>query len=232
MEKMKVTDELLEQVVPKLSDEMLDEYENSGDGEHKFSERFEKKMKRLIWQEKHKLHEIRTGAVIKMVAGLIAVLGVAFFFASMDSKADPRLFFEKMEVILEDSSLYVYDEELDNYNFTPYEPTYVPEGYEEVSRKRDDTIIYIDYVNEDGKTICWKQRFVVSGSVMGIDAEYDELVVLEYAGENITIRVYEDEYKSLYYESGNSIFMMTADNISVKDMYEMIRQMERVEKIK
>ena len=47
MEKMKVTDELLEQVVPKLSDEMLDEYENSGDGEHKFSERFEKKMKRL-----------------------------------------------------------------------------------------------------------------------------------------------------------------------------------------
>ena len=112
MEKMKVTDELLEKVVPKLSDEMLDEYENSGDGEHKFSERFEKKMKRLIWQEKHKLHEIRTGAVIKMVAGLIAVLGVAFFFASMDSKADPRLLFEKMEVILEDSSLYVYDEEL------------------------------------------------------------------------------------------------------------------------
>ena len=47
---------------------------------------------------------------------------------------------------------------------------------------------------------------------------------------NESLEKYEDEYKSLYYESGNSIFMMTADNISVKDMYEMIRQMERVEK--
>lgn len=230
MEKMKVTDELLEQVVLKLSDEMLDEYENSGDGEHKFSERFEKKMKRLIWQEKHKLHEIRTGAVIKMVAGLIAVLGVAFLFASMDSKADPRLLFEKMEVILEDSSMYIYDEELDNYNFTPYEPTYVPEGYTEIDRIVDDRTISIDYVNEKGKSICWRQRIVINGSVVGMDAEYDELVVLEYAGENITIRVYEDGYKSLYYESGNSVFMMNAKDISVEDMYEMIRQMERVEK--
>lgn len=230
MEKMKVTDELLEQVVPKLSDEMLDEYENSGDGEHKFSERFEKKMKRLIWQEKHKLHEIRTGAVIKMVAGLIAVLGVAFLFASMDSKADPRLFFEKMEVILEDSSMYVYDEELDNYNFTPYEPTYVPKGYEEVSRKFDDITMYIDYLNDEGKTISWRQKFIVDGSIVGMDAEYDKLIELEYAGENITIRVYEDGFKSLYYESGNSIFMMRSDSISVEDMYEMIRQMERIEK--
>lgn len=227
---MKVTDELLEQVVPKLSDEMLDEYENNGDGEHKFSERFEKKMKRLIWQEKHKLHEIRTGAVIKMVAGLIAVLGVAFFFASMDSKANPRLFFEKMEVILEDSSMYIYDEELDNYNFTPYEPTYVPEGYTEIRKSISDKAISIDYINDEDKTICWRQRLVLSGSVVGMDAEYDEIVVLEYAGENIIIRVYENNYKSLYYESGNSVFMMTADNISVEDMYEIIRQMERVEK--
>ena len=230
MEKMKVTDELLEKVVPKLSDEMLDEYENSGDGEHKFSERFEKKMKRLIWQEKYKLHEIRTGAVIKMVAGLIAVLGVAFFFASMDSKADPRLFFEKMEVILEDSSLYVYDEELDNYNFTPYEPTYVPEGYEEVSRDINDKAISIKYGNDKGEEIWWRQRLVVNGSVLGMDAEYDKLVELEYAGEHIIIRVYEDGYKSLYYESGNSVFTMNAKNILVEDMYEMIRQMERVEK--
>lgn len=230
MEKMKVSDELLEKVVPKLSDEMLDEYENSGDGEHKFSERFEKKMKRLIWQEKHKLHEIRTGAVIKMVAGLIAVLGVAFFFASMDSKANPRLFFEKMEVILEDSSMYIYDEELDNYNFTPYEPTYVPEGYEEVERVIDDRTMSIKYIDEKRNEIWWRQKLAINGSIVGMDSEYDKLVVLEYAGENITIRVYEDEYKSLYYESGNSIFMMTADNISVKDMYEMIRQMERVEK--
>ena len=230
MEKMKVTDELLEQVVPKLSDEMLDEYENSGDGEHKFSERFEKKMKRLIWQEKHKLHEIRTGAVIKMVAGLIAVLGVAFFFASMDSKADPRLFFEKMEVILEDSSLYVYDEELDNYNFTPYEPTYVPEGYEEVDRDFIDDAISIKYINTDGKEIWWRQKFIIDGTVIGIDAEYDDLIVMEYAGENIDIRIYKNGFKSLYYESGNSIFIMRTDSISIEDMYEMIRQMERVEK--
>ena len=230
MEKMKVTDELLEKVVPKLSDEMLDEYENNGDGEHKFSERFKKKMKRLIWQEKHKLHEIRTGAVIKMVAGLIAVLGVAFFFASMDSKADPRLLFEKMEVILEDSSLYVYDEELDNYNFTPYEPTYVPKGYEEVERVIDDQTISVKYRNKRGKEIWWRQRFVIDGNVIGMDTEYDALVELEYAGENIAIRVYKDKYKSLYYESGNSIFMMDSDDISIGDMYEMIRQMERVEK--
>ena len=47
MEKMKVTEELLRDAFSKLSDELIEEWENIPDIDHKPSKDFEKKMKKL-----------------------------------------------------------------------------------------------------------------------------------------------------------------------------------------
>lgn len=230
MEKVKVTEELLRDAFQKLSDELIEEWENIPDTDHKPSEDFEKKIKKLIGKTKNRELYRELLNIGKVAAAFIIIIGIALFSSTMKVKADPHLYFKKMEVLLNDASMYVYDEELNNYYLTLYEPTYVPEGYEEVERVVEDISITIYYKNNIDNIITWKQWLIINTAVLGTDSEYNAELETEYAGENIKMYIYEDGYKYLYYESGTCIFIINADNITMEDMYKMIKDMKKVEK--
>lgn len=230
MEKVKVTEELLRDAFQKLSDELIEEWENIPDTDHKPSEDFEKKIKKLIGKTKNRELYKELLNIGKVAAAFIIIIGIALFSSTMKVKADPHLYFKKMEVLLNDASMYVYDEELNNYYLTLYEPTYVPEGYEEISRVVEDMGINIRYKNDLGKSITWKQRLIVNTAISSTDSEYSAEIETEYAGENISLNIYKDGYKRLYYETGNCVFKLNANDITVEDMYKMIEDMKKVEK--
>lgn len=230
MEKVKVTEELLRDAFQKLSDELIEEWENIPDTNHKPSEDFEKKIKKLIGKTKNRELYKELLNIGKVAAAFIIIIGIALFGSTMKVKADPHLYFKKMEVLLNDASMCVYDEELDNYYLTLYEPTYVPDGYEEVSREVDDMGINIRYINKKGENITWKQRLIIYTNVSSTDSEYNAEIDTEYAGENIKMYIYEDGYKYLYYESGTCVFKINATDINVEDIYKMIKDMKKTEK--
>lgn len=230
MEKVKVTEELLRDAFQKLSDELIEEWENIPDTDHKPSEDFEKKIKKLIGKTKNRELYKELLNIGKVAAAFIIIIGIALFGSTMKVKADPHLYFKKMEVLLNDASMYVYDEELNNYYLTLYEPTYVPEGYEEVSREMEDTGINIRYKNKQGENITWKQLLITNTTIIGTDSEYNVEIDTEYAGENISLNIYKDGYKRLYYETGNCIFKINANDITIEDMYKMIEDMKKTEK--
>ena len=230
MENVKVTEELLRDAFQKLSDELIEEWENIPDTDHKPSEDFEKKIKKLIGKTKNRELYKELFNIGKVVAAFIIIIGIALFSSTMKVKADPHLYFKKMEVLLNDASMYVYDEELNNYYLTLYEPTYVPEGYEEVSREVDEVNLIIFYENDKDKIITWKQRLIVNTAVSSTDSEYNAEIETEYAGENISLNIYKDGYKRLYYETGNCVFKLNANDITVEDMYKMIKDMKKTEK--
>ena len=230
MEKVKVTEELLRDAFLKLSDELIKEWENIPDTDHKPSEDFEKKIKKLIGKTKNRELYKELLNIGKVAAAFIIIIGIALFGSTMKVKADPHLYFKKMEVLLNDASMYVYDEELNNYYLTLYEPTYVPEGYEEVSREMEDTGINIRYKNKQGENITWKQLLITNTTIIGTDSECNVEIDTEYAGENISLNIYKDGYKRLYYETGNCIFKINANDITIEDMYKMIEDMKKTEK--
>lgn len=232
MEQMKLTEDMLRSAFQSLSDEMIVEWEKGAEIQHEFSQRFERRMKKLIRKVKNQevIAELHSYAKpLTMIAAAALFVCIFFFADSLSARANPMLLFQKMEVILEDSEMYIYDEDLDSYCFYPYEPTYIPEGYKEIKRVITDSSLNIYYENEQGGSIVWSQKAVISGMVIGINTECEEKIELEYAGEHIYIYVLESGFKSLYYESGNSVFQMRCDNISVEDMYEMIKEMKKVE---
>ena len=228
MENVKVTEELLRDAFQKLSDELIEEWENIPDTDHKPSEDFEKKIKKLIGKTKNRELYKELFNIGKVAAAFIIIIGIALFSSTMKVKADPHLYFKKMEVLLNDASMYVYDEELNNYYLTLYEPTYVPDGYEEVSKNLDEVGIIIKYKNNQGKSIVWKQRLILNTAVSSTDSEYNAEIETEYAGENISLNIYKDGYKRLYYETGNCVFKLNANNITIEDMYKMIKDMKKV----
>lgn len=229
MEKMKVTDELLRDAFLKLSDELLSEWEKIPDTHHKPSQQFKKKMKKLIGKTKNRELCKEFIKIGKVAAAFFIVIGAVLFGSTLTAKADPHLYFKKMEVILNDAFMYVYDSESQNNTLTFYEPTYVPEGYEEVDRMMDNTSINIRYKNSQGESIVWDQMLVLNTTVMGVDSEYDAEIETQYAGENVKMYIYKDKYKYLVYESGNCVFKITATNLTVEDMYKMIKDMKKIE---
>ena len=230
MGQIKVTDDLLKDVLPKVSDELVKEWESETVENHEFSTGFDRQMKKFIRKHKNKHLKKELMVVGKIAAALLLLIGVCFFGSTMVARANLDVLFKKIEVALEDSSMFVYDKETDSYIFNMYEPGYVPEGYEEISRMVDDRIIFITYEDKQKKRIHWKQRIVETGMVSGTDNEYGDIIEKEYAGDKVIMRFYESGQKGLNYELGNFMFSIRADNISVEELYEMIQKMKKIEK--
>lgn len=230
MGQIKVTDDLLKDVLPKVSDELVKEWESETVENHEFSTDFNRKMKKFIWKRKNKQLIKELMVVGKIAAALLLLVGVCFFGSTMVARANLDVLFKKIEVALEDSSMYVYDEKTDSYIFNMYEPGYVPEGYAKVSKIVDNKMVLISYENENKEKIHWKQMTVKTGMVATTDKEYDDVLEKEYYGDKIKICIYKSGYKILYYEMGNCLFTMNVDNISVEEMYEMIQKMKKIEK--
>lgn len=230
MEQIKVTDDLLKDILPKVSDELVKEWENEVVEDHTFSKGFNRKMKTFIWKHKNKQLIKELKAVGKIAAALLLLIGVCFFGNTMVARANLDVLFKKIEVALEDASMYVYDEKTGTYSYTLYEPDYVPEGYEEISKIVDEKMLFVQFVNENEKLIHWKQLIVDKGMVTGTDSEYDDVIEKEYAGDNVKIHIYNSGRKRLYYERGNCTFTLSVDDISVEEIYEMIKNMKKIEK--
>ena len=206
MEQIKVTDDLLKEILPKVSDELVKEWESEEIKQHTFSKRFNRKMKALIWRHKNKQLFRELCTVGKVAAALVLVVGICFFGNTMVARANLDILFKKIEVALEDASMYVYDEKTDMYYYTMYEPGYVPEGYEEVNRVVDEDIVLIQYISDKRELIQWNQLIVETGMVFGDDAEYNDVIEKKYAGDNMAICIYERGNKRLSLVLGKNKF--------------------------
>lgn len=226
MEKEKVTEELLRDAFLKLSDELIEEWENIPDIEHKPSEEFNKKMDKLLKKFKKKDRLKVIFDITKIAAAIFIVIGGILLTNKIEVRANPYIWFKRMEVVLNDSSMYFYDKNSGNYYLNIYEPTYVPEGYEEVDRFIDNIGTNIKYKNGNGEVIKWKQRLISNTTIAGVDSEYDGKIETEYKAENITVYVYEDGYKYLYYETEKCVFSLSSNDITLEDMYKMIKSMK------
>ena len=160
MGQIKVTDDLLKDVLPKVSDELIKEWESETVENHEFSTGFNRRMKKIILKHKNKQLMKELMVVGKFAAALLLLIGVCFFGSTMVARANLDVLFKKIEVALEDSSMYVYDEKTDSYIFNMYEPGYVPEGYEEYERMIDEKNVIINKLLRIKKSSLSKEEYL------------------------------------------------------------------------
>lgn len=231
MNKKIVTDELLSKVLYKVSEEMVLDFEKKTDENYQFSKDFENNMRKLIKKDKLKKSGYTRKLSYMQIAAAAAIIFLILFIANpMQVRAGLGVLFEKKEVIFSDEDIIsIYEHESGLYIDTKYEPGYIPEGYEEVDRNISDVFVSVKYENEQGEEIRWKQSMIADGSVIGQDKKYDELIEKEYKDGNISIYIYKNGFKGMYYEIGSSIFAIFADNLSVDEMYKIIDGMKQIE---
>ncbi|MBO5082330.1 MAG: DUF4367 domain-containing protein [Lachnospiraceae bacterium] len=216
MKQMEVTDELLYQYMP-IADEMdLDALEAEiADEEIVLSKKFERRMKRLMWKEEHKWVAGFGKFMAKVAVVLLCVLGVSLA-VTMSVDAYRSKFFQTVQEIWEDSVVHTYDIGEEGQEFVPHEPSYIPEGYEEVRRIETDRTLNIEY-QKDYTYLYWDQYEITDGTWNILD-NYKEQVIAEIDGGYIIINLYDKDIVRAYYEKEQYIYVVSAENVSVEEV--------------
>lgn len=222
MKQMEVTDELLYQYMP-IADEMdLDALEAEiADEEIVLSKKFERRMKRLMWKEEHKWVAGFGKFMARVAVVLFCVLGVSLA-VTMSVDAYRSKFFQTVQEIWEDSVVHTYDVGEEGQEFVPHEPSYIPEGYEEVSRIDVNYIYSIRYEDSKGNRIVWDQYTVVDGSHHVLDSDYIKVETEKTDKGIITIYYYSEDYMKIYYEDEQYIILITANNLEKDELCKML----------
>ena len=172
MEHMEVTDEWLYKYMPVVDRAIIKALESQVDNEYEFSERFERKMKKVIWKE---AHPVLNGVqkIMKRVAAFLTGILCTGLILTMSVEAYREKIFETLKIMYEDSVLYTYSSNEKNMVIRTTEPRYIPMGYEEIERVENNICVNIFYENEKGEQITWEQMLIYNGSSVVLDNEYD-----------------------------------------------------------
>ncbi len=226
MKQMEVTDELLYQCMP-IADEMdLDALEAEiADEEIVLSKKFERRMKRLMWKEEHKWVAGFGKFMARVAVVMLCVLGVSLA-VTMSVDAYRSKFFQTVQEIWEDSVVHTYDVGEEGQEFVLYEPSYIPEGYEETIRFATENTATIEYVNIDGKYICFDQIIVEDGDWSSLDVEYESKIVKKVGSGILTIYAYKDGFVRAYYEKAQNVYILTTDSLSNEEIINIFDSIE------
>lgn len=225
MSRVVVTDEWLYKYMPIVDSAMLRAIESEVDYNYIFSENYERKMKKVIRQEARMwvgdfMRFARKAAVV-----VICILA-ALFALTMSVEAYRTKFFQTVKEIWEDSVIYTYFMEVGEESFQQKEPTYVPEGYEEIERFVTDDLFTIVYENESEEQIIWDQMLVTDGQYNTWDTQYETQIVKQLDNGILIISVYSDGYIVSNYECDKYIYILYANSISVEDAYKIYESIE------
>ena len=166
---MQITDEMLYRHAPEARDLWLSTLPSDADiPEHKFSRRFERKMKRLIREQKRSPQANRMIRGLRRVAAIILVIGILSFSGLMTVEA-------YREKVIEVITLVFHD--LTNYRFISEESgseqhvdlpditfQYIPDGMEKVEDTARERFRYILYEAQDGNFFELTQTVIVDNS--------------------------------------------------------------------
>lgn len=224
MERIEVTDELLYKYMPIVDAMIIQELESQVDIEYEFSQKFEKKMKRLIKREAHPWIGVVQNIIRRVAVFFIGVISAILIF-TMSVEAYREKFFGVIKTFLEDSVLYSYFSDEKGMTLMSCEPTYVPEGYHELERIESDISLIIIYENDLGEQIVWEQKLVVDGGSLVLDSEYDTQEIREIDDTIATVYLYSDGYAMAYYEHNQYVYYITADRLKSEELFNMINSM-------
>lgn len=202
-----ITDDMLIENIPIATQIILDNLPSDDELKHVFSKGFERKMKRLIKQQKRSSFTNKIIFYSKRTAIIFFIVLVSLFTVTMSSEALRTHFFELVIKVYEDLTSFVFStDEEDNLILKNKEPVYIPKGFREVDRVDD---FVITYKNDENIEIQYVTDKISSNSII-LDTEDAKV-------EDITINgckakyIEKDTFLQLFWNDNNFIYLLNVD---------------------
>ncbi|HBF0442203.1 TPA: DUF4367 domain-containing protein [Clostridioides difficile] len=189
---------MLQENIPIATQIILDNLPSDDELNHVFSKGFERKMKKLIKQQKRSNITNKIIFYSKRTAIIFLIVLASLFTVTMSSEALRTRFFELVVKVYEDLTSFVFstDAGVENENLKIIEPKYIPNEFKEIDRVDDFIITY-----RNNKNIQIKYTFYEIGS---------DSIILDT--ENAKVEsILINGNKAKYIEKGTSIQLFWND---------------------
>jgi len=224
MNKYIIGDDFLYEHMEGVENIILESLPKEDDLSHKFSKRFERKMNKLIRQERRTPF---TKAFINYSkkAAIIFLIFISITFAAIMSVEAYRVkFFEVVIEVWEEFTSIIFKgkENIDDGKLIPIIPTYIPHDFTIIEEDTNHYEHFIYWENDDGIEIMFEQAKITSNAIIndteGIEIEktlVDEQEIISFTNKNV---------HQLYWNDSNYIYTI----ISAYDKKDLIKMVESI----
>lgn len=222
MSKHIVDDDFLYKHMRKAEIKMLDSLPKEEELSHKFSKDFEKKMDKLIKEQK-RTPFMRSFVIYgKRVAAIFLIIVSVSFATTMSVEAYRVRFFEVITEVWEEFTSIVFksEEGINDGNLLPTNPQYIPEGFSIFYEDVDDYMNMIIYKNEANIEIFYEQSFISNKEIL-LDTEGIEVETMKI--ENQNINYFTNKGVNQVYWNDNTYTYTLISSIDIEEIFKMTK---------
>lgn len=218
-------DEMLVEYMTKAEGLMLEQIPPESELSHRFSGRFQRKMKALL------RHEKRSVPMRKMVSGMkrlaaavLIVLGIGLVVTMSVEAYREKLFQFIIEIYPELTSIRtVGDGGINDDVLVPVEPGYVPEGYYLDERSVGSLTVLELYMNDAKQNICYSQSLLGCGEMI-LDTEDADVSMVIVEGIDLMLVEKESVFNMVYWHDEKNLYSLDG-NIEMDELIKMAKSM-------
>lgn len=215
---IEVTDEWLYKYMPVVDEALIRSIEKNVDYEYRFSDEFERRMKKLMRRERYLSLRKRAAQIVKRAAIFLLVLLAAVGVLTVSVEALRIRFFETIKEMFSDYYTLTYTTDDENMEFDVKTPQYIPDGYQETFNEGNGNLHTIMYENSEGEMYGLDQVLITDNDNAIFDSEYKWKETLRANDVVIDIFWYEDGFSFSYCEFENCVFQITADSLAKEEI--------------
>ncbi len=224
MNKYVMDDDFLYKYVKSAENIMIDSLPKEEALFHNFSKGFQKKMNKLIRQERRSPF-IKTFVNYSRKVAIIFLIFISIAFATTMSVEAYRVrFFEVVIEVWEEFTSIIFNDKqnIDDGKLIPVNPTYIPDNFKIIEHEINSYEQFIYWQNDEGIEIMFEQAKITANSIItdteGIDIE--ELLI----GEQKIIYFTNKNINQIYWNDSNYIYTI----ISEYDKNELLNMVESI----
>lgn len=186
MSKHIVDDDFLYKHMRKTEIKMLDSLPKEEDLYHKFSKDFEKKMNKLIKEEKRTPFKRSFVVYGKRAAVIFLIIASVSFATTMSVEAYRVRFFEVITKVWQEFTSITFKSENDisDSKLVPLNSKYIPNDFSILEEDLNDYVNMIIYTNSDNIEIIYEQSFISNGEII-LDTEGVEVKTISIGNQEI-----------------------------------------------
>ena len=223
MDKYEITDDLLFQHCTNVENFILEQIPDEEDIDYEYPKEFEKKIKKIIKEEKRRSFLNKIYSYTKKVAVVFIAFLISLFAVTMSVEALRTKLFDMVKDVYEKFTIYKFKiDENDNekVNFLEKKSiNYLPDGFEEIDRAEYDNDISITY--SDGEDYITLNYLLIENSNLYMDTENAQISKVQINSYNADY--IEKENKSrLIWQDESTLYDLKLDYIN-KDKYSDIK---------
>ena len=142
-------DDKLKEAVKKVDEYYINSLPRNEDILYQFTNKFQRRMRKIVKQSKKKENSVRTIFLHKRIAVFIISIFI-LLASSMNVSAVRRAVFEFISYVYEKYTEIIFDNSkpITKGEFTPFKPSYIPEGFK-ISLEDLDGSVYLEYIKSE-----------------------------------------------------------------------------------